>query len=428
MIKKILIILLTLFITAGCKITDSSGNKVIKSKSFYEPKFVYDKDTITQNAVKWFLNQHESLKKRYFIGKLGKFNNPSGWNIGAYLRAYIDMYEASGDIRILRKLNELLKIVADSNDIFTKNIDERTGTVMQGWGTTAYSYGTDGKRRYSDMLTNALFSYPLAAFARIVKEDSKLQKEFGDDANRYYKMVQELYKQHKPFVIDEKSPYKDGSYGMYYAFPKNYYDKDTDYSNKEAPINWSAIIAEPLIEMYRASAADQKPSRYYKTVVNRVANYIWHNIKIKKSRYGDKYLIWNYWPAVIDKKRLRAEDLTHGARVAMFVRTLYDAGFRDLWNEQKLQYLANTFTCSFTLEGFKFTNYIDGSKSSGIYKDDAATLYEWLELQDFSYSSSQHTIAFIIKTAMENEGYDATYNLAVFAKFFRYATGFFSDF
>jgi len=51
----------------------------------------------TTPGLAWFLTQHEDLKSSYFIGKFGVDNHPSGWDHGAYLRAYVDMYEATHD-------------------------------------------------------------------------------------------------------------------------------------------------------------------------------------------------------------------------------------------------------------------------------------------------------------------------------------------
>ncbi len=374
---------------------------------------------VNPSDISWFLDQHDDLKRDYFVDQFGVDSHPSGWDRGAYLRAYIDMYEASHDIRILRALNQLLTIVADGNDILTGRIDERSGTILPGWGTRVYHYGPDGNDRYSDMLTNALYAYPLAAFARIVKEDKNLQDEFGADADRYYQMVANLYEMHNPFVPDPDSPYDDGTSGVYFAFPDNYYDYDdqADYSGVEAPINWTVIIAEPLIELYRASVADGNPNLEYKDTVIKVANYIWWNMHLETSTDNDKYLTWYYWPAAPDSS-IRMEDLTHGARLAEFVASLQRAGLQTQWTEERTEYLANTFTCGAVLSDTTFANYIDGT--GGVYKDDPATLYEWLELQKYSHHSSCNTIVYHIQTAMENAGEDKKYNIAVFAKFVRF--------
>lgn len=375
-------------------------------------------DEVVQN-IGWFINQHKDLKNSYFVGKFGVDNNPAGWDTGAYLRAYVDAYEATHDIRILRNLDELLKIVADGNDAITKRVDDRTHKVMPGWGTREYNYGRNGGQRYSDMLTNALYAYPLAAFARIVKENPKLGDEFSADANRYYNMVQKLYNVHKPFVPDEYSPYSDGTYGAYFAYPNGYYENKNNYSGTEAPINMTVIIAEPLVEMYRASVADGKANLKYKNIVENVANYIWWNMHSKSTIRGDKYLIWYYWPADINyDSRDRMEDLTHGARLAEFVVSLYDAGLRKQWTKKKLEYLANTFTCAAVVNNTTFANYIDGT--GGVYKDEPATLYEWLELQEYSHKSSRNTIAYYLKNNMKYKKENVKYNIAVFAKFIRY--------
>jgi len=387
--------------------------------------FVYNnnnqaKSVAIQKKVDWFLKQHNDLKKKYFVGKFGVDSNPSGWDTGAYMRAYIDMYEASGDVRILRKLNELLKIVADGNDILTGRVDDRTHRVIPGWGNREYSFGRNGQKRYSEMLANALIAYPLAAFARIVKEDSNLKEEFGADADRYYNMVHELYDVHNPFINDKSSPYNDGTNGMYFEYPNNYYENRVKLSNIEAPINLTVIIAEPLVEMYRASVADDNLDISYKNIVTKVGNYIWKNSYLKKAGFSDNYLIWYYWPADIDTdSKTRVEDLTHGVRLAQFVVSLYNAGLREQWTKKKLGYLANTFTYGAVIDDKTFANYIDGT--GGIYDKDAATLFEWLELQNYSHSFSKKSIADYIKNAMENQGDDEYYNIAVFAKFVRFA-------
>ncbi len=371
--------------------------------------------------LSWFLEQHSDLRENYFVGQFGVDNHPSGWDRGAYLRAYIDMYEVLHDVRILRNLDQLLTIVADGNDILTGRIDDRSGTVLPGWGTRAYRYGPDCNERYSDMLTNALYAYPLAAFARIVKENEYLQDEFGANADRYYQMVADLYEAHEPFVTDQDSPYIDGTSGVYYAYPDNYYDCDEggDFSGIEAPINWTVIIAEPLVELYRASLADGEPNTEYEDTIIKVANYIWWNMHFETSPNQDRYLTWYYWPADIDPdSSTRMEDLTHGARLAEFVVSFHDAGLQNQWSNERIEYLANTFTCGAVIGDTTFANYIDGT--GGVYEDDPATLYEWLELQKYSHQSSCDTIVAHIRNAMENAGEDDKYNIAVFAKFARF--------
>ncbi len=367
--------------------------------------------------VAWFLAQHEDLKARYFVGKFGVDSHPSGWDAGAYLRAYVDLYEATGDPGVLGKLNELLKIVADGNDALTGRIDERTGKVLPGWGTRAYDYGPEGGARYSDMLTNALYAYPLAAFVRIVSERPSLALAFGADAERYERMVRELYRAHDPFTRDGRSPYPDGAEGAYFAYPEHYFEDREDLSGMEAPVNLSAIIAEPLVELYRAAVAAGEVDEAGRGVVERVGHYLWWNMRVRRTAEGDGYLVWYYWPAA-PASRIRMEDLTHGARVAGFAVALHDAGLASRWTEERLRLLANTLTCGAYLGEHAFANYLDGT--GGVYEDDAATLYEWLALERYSRAASCGSIARLLRSAMEAEGEDERYNLAVFAKFVRY--------
>ena len=372
-----------------------------------------------EQDLKWFIGEHEDMLNKYFKGKFGVDKHSTGWDTGAYLRAYIDMYEASHNIQILRNLNQLLKIVADGNDILTHRIDDRTGKVMPGWGTRD-GFGPKKRSRYSEMLADALHAYPLAAFARIVKEDPALAKEFGKDADRYYKLVADLYEQHKPFVKDEDSPYPDGTEGLYFQYPDNYYESKKNYSGIEAPINLTVIIAEPLIELYRASVADGHPDDSFQKIVIKVGNYVrWNTRVVDSTNKKERYLVWYYWPADTNRNsRTRMEDINHSARIGQFAVSMYNAGLRNQWNKERLEYLANTFTHGAVIGDNKFANYIDGT--AGKYNDDAATLYEWLELEPYSHSSSTEGIGECIKEAMRKEGDDNKYNFAVFAKFYRF--------
>jgi hypothetical protein len=147
----------------------------------------------------WFMDQHASIKQNYFAGKFGKWDNPTGWWEGWYLRAYINMYEASHKVEFLRALNELLKIVADGNDSLTGLPDQVVGKVMPGWGNTyGGAYGPNGGLRYSDLTLNGLYMYPMAAFARIVKTTPSLQAEFGADADRYLGQIDAIFQAFKP--------------------------------------------------------------------------------------------------------------------------------------------------------------------------------------------------------------------------------------
>ncbi len=398
----------------------------------YTVKATDDKNPNLDEDIAWFLDAQKNMKEDYFEGQFGVDRHPGGWDRGAYLRAYIDMYEATRDLRILRNLNELLKIVADGNDILTKRVDDLTGTVMPGWGVREDAYGQNGDARYSDMLTNALFAYPLATFARIVKEDKELADEFGADAKRYYRMVEELYKAHQPFREDNDTSYPDGIKGLYAIYPDNYYEEENgeiwNYSNIARPINMTVIIAEPLIELYRASVADGKPNLKYRDIVEKVANYLWWNMKVKTSDRNDTYLIWDYWPAankVGDTKRM--EDVEHAARTAEFIASLYDAGLQTTWTQKRITYLANTLTFGALKEDKSFSEYIDGT--GGAYDNSAVDLYEWLELERFSHFSSRKTIEYYIRNRIEIENKnvkdeqdktDIKSNMKYFPKFVRY--------
>jgi hypothetical protein len=278
---------------------------------------------------------------------------------------------------------------------------------MPGWGSRAYDYGRDGTSRYHEMLTNALFAYPLAAFARIVYANPAPGPEFGGDAARHFQMVRDLYAAHKPSVPDPASPYPDGSEGTRFVYPGNYDESGVRYAGV-APINTTGIIAEPRVELYRARVAAANPSRNTAKPSNG-----WGIPSGGTCAKRGSWLVRYYWPAAGElDDEVRMEDLTHGVRAAELAVSLHDAGLRSRGDEGRLRLPAPTLIYGAMIGEHTFANYIDGT--AGACADEAATPYEWMSLEPYPHHATHKTIEAYLKSAGRAEGTDEKYNIAVF--------------
>jgi len=368
--------------------------------------------------VDWFLNQHEELKKNSFDGKFGVWDNPIGWWEAWYLRAYIDMYEGSKDVRVLRKLNELLKIVEAGNDLKSGHVDEMIGKVVPGWGNTYQgAYGVNGGLRHSDHTLNGLYMYPMAAFARIVKEDSELKNEFDADADRYLLLVENIFDAFAPYT-QSAGTYPDGTEGEFHTYPEYYYEtydgRQEYYGTLEKPLNLTLIPAEAYAEAYRAGGKQK-----FATHAQRVANYVWWNMHYESTN-GVTWLYWHYWPAAPAGYYKYMEDLSHGARMIQFTTTMHRSGIQSPWSERgRLQYLANTFKYSLMNSSSTLVWRMNDPSAAQVENHNVYICADWLSLTPYDKDSGSSILTWcngILKYAHFSK---KTYS-PIFASFFRY--------
>ncbi|MDD1621872.1 MAG: hypothetical protein LUQ11_10370 [Methylococcaceae bacterium] len=134
-------------------------------------------------------------------GALKKHSLPVAWELSERMRAMVRMYEITHERRYLDHLRDITEMVLqyrDDRHPTELHLDEflpRLRTPMPAWGTS--SPGNAWHWRTSPVIA-ALYSYPIAALARIVVEDPNLQAEYGESALRYTKAVMETFEAYYP--------------------------------------------------------------------------------------------------------------------------------------------------------------------------------------------------------------------------------------
>lgn len=305
----------------------------------------------------WFKSRHASMKASLFAGRYGLWDNPKGWKEATAARAYINVFEATGDLDVLRGLDEILAIVAAGNDAVTGHTDEIMVRVKPGWGTR-YSgasgpYGPSGGLRHGSIVTDGMMAYVMAAFARIVAQRPELQAEFGQSAALYLAQAVAIIDAWAPYLVTQPT-YPDGTVGATYVYPPGYIEGGVNYAGQHVPLNLSVALAETAVESWRATG-----NATHATTAQRVANYWWWTCSWRQ--WGTAWgLVWPYWPG---NSASRMEDVAHGAMEVLFATTLRASGLASpLSSATRMQQLANTFLYGCLKQGgTRLANYIDGT-------------------------------------------------------------------
>jgi hypothetical protein len=124
------------------------------------------------------------------------------WETGQRMAALARMYELTHERRYLDQLREFIELAlrfrddhhpgdihSTGEDIPAQPLDEFRGRVMPAWG--GKSVNTGGLHGVGEVVAS-VYTYPIAAFARIVAESPALHATYGNDAVRYTNAVLEM--------------------------------------------------------------------------------------------------------------------------------------------------------------------------------------------------------------------------------------------
>ena len=136
---------------------------------------------------------------------------PGYWKWGEAMEAMVRMYDLTHDREYLNHLRDLSRVVLDYRD------DHRTdrpgvqdpfrGQVMPAWGGRGVNYGY---LHHAGVVLAGVYAYPIAAFARIVAEDSALHEAYGADALEFANATLETVQAFSPELenrTDDSSTY-----------------------------------------------------------------------------------------------------------------------------------------------------------------------------------------------------------------------------
>jgi hypothetical protein len=316
-----------------------------------------------------------------------KFNNINGRLSNeepSVLNAYIRMYEATKDLKYLRKA------VVHGDRILSHRDDIAGYTNYRGlsapvWSNANPKYVRQGKA-YPFVLDSGQLSKPLAYFAYLVRKEECLHsikvpdgRSFSAIASFYISKVKETIRyHHKNWRIDSV----DGRPVAFYILPG-----DADFivgiePTKPVPTNFQTAMGSTLLSVYMAT---NQPS--YKKRSDRLGYFLREEMKYGSSNS----CVFNYWPLMKYYPTgyvvgpIKAEDIGHAGLSMEFVRLYYENSL-GIFYQGDIQRLSNTYLSKLDKGEGVFAHRLDGS---GV-----ATRSGWHQVGQYAFLSDQNPDVF----------------------------------
>lgn len=291
----------------------------------------------------------EAFKKNVNPNVMSQLNTEGAlaWGESYILMSLIDAYKASEDRGILDLFVTHADAVLANRDDARGVTDEIRGRVMPGWGSTNY---TDGKWHVW-LVHTGMITYPMAAFARIVRDDSALHGAYKAKADHYLaKTVEAVDAFDAEWVETRREGYYTAAAG--------------EEKGRAMAFNQMLALGRAHIELWLAGSGEKHLTR-----ARRMAR--WFKSHLKKGRDDTYY--WTY-----GSKSDRAEDLTHGAIDVDFACLAYRHEIE--FTREDLKRFANTFMKLMRQPDDRFSLRVDGSGKAT--DEQTAAAGWWLDLAD----------------------------------------------
>lgn len=222
-------------------------------------------------------------------------NGSVAWNTSYVLNSYVDMFEATSNLKYLDKFVALADpIVAGTDE--KRGLRDYKGRTQVGWGSVAYS---GKKQRVVWLAHTGMITYPLARFALLVHETAALAN-YSTKARSYGSESEAALKE-----FDSQWRYDPATGEGFYTFEKDQPDYESVAGaeiplpfNMELAAGCTFIVAWKLTgnEVYRQKAAAM--ATLFKN----------HLVKDATGAYQ-----WTYWFGPGLSRSKSREDLSHGA-------------------------------------------------------------------------------------------------------------------
>ena len=291
-----------------------------------------------------------------------EFNNRKGIlanNEPAIINSYLRMYEATKDVKYLRKT------VVHGDRILAHRDDHAGHTNYRGrsdpvWSNANPKYVRDGKA-YPFVLNSGQLTRPLAYFAYLVKNEECLHKlklpngrVFIDISNNYILKIRETIRfHHQDWRVDTVNGRPIG----FYILPD-----DADFvvgiePNKPVPTNFQTAMGSTLVYLYMATK-----NTSYKKRADRLGYFLLDELKYNSENYSvfNYWPLMNYYPADYVVGPIKAEDIGHAGLSMEFVRLYYENSL-GIFYRADIRWLANTYLTKLDKGNGVFAHRLDGS-------------------------------------------------------------------
>lgn len=299
------------------------------------------------------LEKSSTPGKRYM-----KKSNDGGelaWGASAWMDAWLDVYEATRDGAILRRVAELARTILANTDA-ARGVRDYKGRLRNGWSATKYYVNG---ARMTDVVETGLIVFPLLRLSVYLRE-SPQHADLRPLTDEIIRAARAALADHEPewrydekigegwFVWEQDSPVRETIRVKLLPIP--------------VPINYLAAIGKSHLFLHKLEGKEADLRR-----LEAIARYVKRTFKQK----GDHY-VWNY-----ARELPRAEDINHGGIDVDFAIHAYRAGV--VFDLEDMRLLAGTFRNMRRGAGLPY--YVDGGiRFRRPFFDGAA---RWLDLSEF---------------------------------------------
>lgn len=208
----------------------------------------------------------------WYIG----YNNEGGtlaWGEARVIRAYLGMYQVTGDTYYLDKFIKHADSVLNVRDS-VRGVTDYRGLRLPAW--RAGDRYTEGRGFYIYAVHTGMIANPLAGFAKIVYGDPNLAK-YKTNADRYLQAAKDAIAVHDAEFVD------NGATG-YYRYPKGSPEK---FDGLGIPFNQYLAMARAQLTLYEVTG-----DKLYLNRVTKMANHF--KSYLETDQTANSYQ-WRYW-------------------------------------------------------------------------------------------------------------------------------------
>ncbi|KUK52380.1 MAG: hypothetical protein XD78_2007, partial [Desulfotomaculum sp. 46_296] len=235
------------------------------------------------------------------------------WDESYLLRAYLFMYESTGDKHYLDEFTEHADTFLTRRDS-VRGVKDYRGLSLPAWRSGKY---TGYKQYIIYAVQTGLTITPLALFASDVKKDPSLSA-YQTKADKYLAAAKAAIDVHD---MRDKPQYYDVNCRWY---------EEGNTMHLDRPINMNLAMGSAMLAVYQATGDSA-----YLTKATKIANYFKQYLILNASTNSYK---WNYYPDDNQYGKV-VEDMDHSLYDIEFVRLAYQSG---IFSSTDMERFANT--------------------------------------------------------------------------------------
>jgi hypothetical protein len=283
----------------------------------------------------------------YSDGPNGR-NGDLAWGTSYVMMSYVEMFQATGEVRYLDKLAKMSDDVLMQRDS-VRGVRDYRGDLKPAWQNEGYT-----KKPAAWAVHTGMIAAPMVELANVVRKNPNLASHVTYDGQTLAQKAATYIEAGKAAVKAYDGDWRESGNAGYYIFPadsKGVYDSP----GKQMPLNQSAAMGTLLVALFDATGEAE-----WKDKATKLAN----NLKKSLSVTKNGGYAWGYWPGTYWAP---GEDVSHGAITMQFALRAADSGI--VFGPEDVKRFVKTLDGQVHKAGKFYGNVGGGSYANASMKD-----------------------------------------------------------